>query len=1212
MGSADGGEASALESFPALLLGCLVDLEEPRRSTPLPNPRRAMWRGKSENRPPLQELLLQPNVIPSPGKVTLACCTTNSILCQPGPQQEDNNIPSPLELPKTVWTDFPSELSCVPLKELEASQGDTEEQCLGLAPQTSSTPKASEASVAPLNDDVVKTLTLIPSPSQDRPSQGLQSHIPLEMNLSAKAQANNIFLSLSPTLTDTVTMGVVPGLKGNPVDAIPASPERAISQSALSHLFTENPPNSCSEQQCPEESSVGTGTEAIPEASMPLAGDSLLPSCIQQLPTSSVSGVSPPASLSDPDIGSTSLTTTGGTLKPSHSPEDAQLAEGLSLPAQIPAETIPQVASVATVEGFSKTHSPSTGSWMSPLAWLDKGLNTSAMLESLHHSFPLPALMLDRGTSTTPVSSSSVGSWLKTPALLEKSTNTSQAGQASTKDNASETDSLLWCRPPDMSALSRCDLENHLLSSLIVLEALSRQLRDWQNGGATLHPDTQDSSTQTDICLSEVADEPQHLQNSRETHQDLVQATNVMQSWAVESRDLLCLLTQGLLNLQEDRTAAQQEHQRAEALVSRCWEVLTRARTKLQSLLEERDEAKGREEAAVRGKNAAETILEAFCAHFSQRISELQQDLESQRELCGLLRETQAQQASLHLEQKEMAQQATQLASTLQEDWVTVQLDYAMWAAMLNQAQKLMEPLITKSQKALHERDVAREQEEQVSLQLDQVSAQLKDSQAQIEQLELENRRLAADLQLQLQSLASTESHLEKLQDRYDRCAQDLASRDEALAELTLNREEQVAWWQEAAATLKSAQQKQRAALTEEVGELRETVEFLDQENQVAHAELTRLESQLKTAQSVLQARTAQCKELQDSVDSLEARLADATAETQELKKMPQSSAKLSMLSQNLHNLVLSLQTTLNKEAEPGSPSLSTAQTPAQHLQPNDDSFLGSVLRAMEGELEPDLSPLLRSDRSSFTQVESQISLWHADQGVSHTEKSLEELACLLNEAQTLCSRLQDSKEEAVGALQREICRLQVRLQAQEEQYQEALKIQEAEVEKFSQALCVRYKNEKELQEVIQQQDKKILEQIDKLGEFTSLREEVTQLTRLLQRSETEAKVLQEALACQQNPNSQPMDTAWIQEKVWLCQEVDKLRLLLLDMEKEKAALLAKSQSHRNILEENLRCSEKELEKLDDILEQVHEALSNIPEVVSGCQELQKVVQLLR
>lgn len=52
------------------------------------------------------------------------------------------------------------------------------------------------------------------------------------------------------------------------------------------------------------------------------------------------------------------------------------------------------------------------------------------------------------------------------------------------------------------------------------------------------------------------------------------------------------------------------------------------------------------------------------------------------------------------------------------------------------------------------------------------------------------------------------------------------------------------------------------------------------------------------------------------------------------------------------------------------------------------------------------------------------------------------------------------------------------------------------------------------------------------------LREEVTQLTRSLRRAETETKVLQETLAGQQNPDCQPMDTNWIQEKVWLSQEV--------------------------------------------------------------------------
>ncbi|XP_074045149.1 sperm-associated antigen 5 isoform X2 [Macrotis lagotis] len=1151
-----------------------------------------MWRGKSENRFPLQEIL-QPNVISSPGKVTLVCSTTNPMLFQPGPQSEDSNIPSLLEFPKTSWTDFPLELPDRPWKELEASQSDTEEQCLGLVPQTSFTPQSTDGAVAPLSDDVVKTLTVVPSPSQERPSQGLQSDIPLEMDLAA--EANSSFVSLAPSLTAPVTLGLVPCLQGNPEDA------------GLGRGISQNPPSPCSELKHAEESSVDTETKAVLEASMPLTSSPLLPSWMQQFPLSSVSGVSSPANLSDPGTGSISLTTTEEReLRPSSSSEEAELAERLSLPAPIPAGAVPQVAPVAPVEDFSKTHSPNTASWMSPLAWLDKEMNTSAMLESLRQSFPLPVLMLDRGTSTTPISSSSMCSWLK-----EKHTNTSQAGQTNTKDSASETDSLLWCRPPDMSALSRRDLEDHLLSSLIILEALSRQLRDWQSSGAALHPEAQDSSTQTDICLSEVADEPQHLQESRETHQALVEAKNAMQSWALESQELLASLTQGILNLREDRAAMKQELQQVETCVSCCQEVLERARMQLQSHVEERDEARSREATALRGKSAVETVLEAFCAHFSQRISKLQQDLKSQVELCDLLRETEARQASLYLEQKEMAQQAAQLASSFREDWMTMQLDYTTWTALLTQVQKLMEPLITKSQKVFQERAMAQEKELMISWQLNHVSAQLKDSQTRIEQLELENSRLATDLQLQLQSLANTESHLERLQDEYDRCARDLVSWDETFAELTSCREEQGLRWQETEVKLKSAQLEQRAVLKEEVRELRENVEFLDQENQVAHTELTRLEAQLKTTLSVLQERTVQCEDLKDSVDRLEARLADATAEAQELKKIHQSSPGLSMLTQSLQNLVLSLRTALKKEAELASPPLSIAWTPAKPLQPSERNFLGSVLRAMEGELDPDLPPELGNDRNAFPQVDSTISLWPTYHGVRHTEESVTEVICLMQEAQSLCSQLQDSTKKTVGALQQEICILQVKLQTQEEQHQEALKLQEAEVEKLSQALCVRYKSEKELQEVIQQQDKKILEQIDKIGEFTNLREEVTQLTRMLQRSETEVRVLQEALACQQNPDSQPMDTAWIQEKVWLCQEVDKMRRILLDKEKEKTALLAKSQKHRSILEENLRCAEKELERLDDLFEQIHEALLNIPDVVSGCPELQKMMQLL-
>ncbi|KAF6299777.1 sperm associated antigen 5 [Rhinolophus ferrumequinum] len=405
--------------------------------------------------------------------------------------------------------------------------------------------------------------------------------------------------------------------------------------------------------------------------------------------------------------------------------------------------------------------------------------------------------------------------------------------------------------------------------------------------------------------------------------------------------------------------------------------------------------------------------------------------------------------------------------------------------------------------------------------------------------------------------------------------------------------------------------EQQHAVLTKEVQDLKETLEFADQENQVAHLELGQVECQLKSTLEVLRERSLQCEELKDTVENLRAKLASTIAENQEkdLEKTRQYSQELRGLTEQLQSLTLFLQTKLKEKAEPETLPQSTACA-QEHPAPTSSTFLGSILTVM-ADKEPESAPvsLLGSDKSAFTRVASVVSLQPTE--TPRMEKSLAEMNTMTLELQSLCSLLQESKEEAIQILQRKICDLQARLEAQEEQHQEAQKAKEVDIEKLNQALCLRYKNEKELQEVIQQQNEKILEQIDKSGELISLREEVTQLTRSLRRAETETKVLQETLASQLDPNCQPMATNWIQEKVWLSQEVDKLRVMFLEMKNEKANLTVKFQSHRNILEENLRRSDKELKKLDDIVQHIYETLLSIPEVVRGCKELQGLLDYL-
>ncbi|XP_047562747.1 sperm-associated antigen 5 isoform X1 [Lutra lutra] len=1177
--------------------------------------------GKPAMRTPLRELL-QPGALTNSGKGPPIGYSPTSSLCKLG-LQEGSNTASPPNFINAKRTDSPSEQFTHPSKWLkDPCQHESVEQPLDLNPQTNSTPKISEEAVDPL-DNVVKTMVLVPSPVRK------QQDVTLEAHLDTMTETNSISPDEPLRPGDLLREGVAACKEDSFSEVVPAMPDKPTFPYPPSHIL-ECLPIPCSEQQphCSKETLRGGRTEAVVEDLVPSESNIFLPSSMLWISPSTALAADFPASHVDP----------GEEIEEHRSVEERELSfptlpEKVELGDQAlvsnmgdtpstcltpnPGEMESQAAPDPAVEDAGRVLISDTGPWMSPLAWLEKDVNTSIMLENLRQSLSLPSVLRDAAISTTPFPTCSVGTWFTPPAAQEKSTNTSQTGPADIKDGTSETEHLLWGnRPPDLTALSRHDLEDNLLNSLILLEVLSRQLRDWKSQLTVPHSEVRDNSTQTDTSPSGISKKPQHLQESQEIRQALQQARKVMQSWVLASKELISLLHLSLLHLEEDKTAVSQESRHAETLVSCCCDVLKKLKARLQSLKAEREEAKHKEEMALRGKDAAEAVLEAFCAHASQRISQLEQDLASTGDFRGLLKETQAQLVGLHAEQKEVAQQTASLTSNLQQDWISMQLDCVAWTALLSRSQQLTEKLKAKSRQTLQERDAAIEEKQQVSRDLEQATTHLEDCKGLIEQLELENSRLATDLRAQLQSLASMESQLKELQSQHAHCTQDLAMKDELLCQLTQSNEEQATQWQKEAAALKHTQaelQQQQAVLAKEVQDLKETLEFADQENQVAHLELGQVECQLKTTLEALRERSLQCEDLKDTVENLKANLASTIAENQEqhLEKTRQYSQELGVLTEQLRRLTLFLQAKLKEKAEPETPMVSTACAPAQECPPPTDSaFLGNVLTAMADE-EPEASPvpLLGSDKSAFTRVASMVSLQPTE--IPGMEKSLAEMGAMTLELQSLCSLLQESKEEAVRTRQRKICDLQARLQAQEEQHQEAQKAKEADIEKLNQALCLRYKNEKELQEVIQQQNEKILEQIDRSGELISLREEVTQLTRSLRRAETETKVLQETLAGQLNPDCQPMATNWIQEKVWLSQEVDKLRVMFLEMKNEKAKLMVKFQSHRNILEENLRRSDKELKKLDDIVQHIYETLQSIPEVVRGCKELQGLLEFL-
>jgi hypothetical protein len=115
---------------------------------------------------------------------------------------------------------------------------------------------------------------------------------------------------------------------------------------------------------------------------------------------------------------------------------------------------------------------------------------------------------------------------------------------------------------------------------------------------------------------------------------------------------------------------------------------------------------------------------------------------------------------------------------------------------------------------------------------------------------------------------------------------------------------------------IKAELQQQKAVLAKEVQELKETLEFADQESQVAHLELGQVEYQLKTTLEVLRERSLQCENLKDTVENLKAHLASTIAENQEqaLEKAHQYSQGLGLLTEQLQSLTLFLQTKLKEK----------------------------------------------------------------------------------------------------------------------------------------------------------------------------------------------------------------------------------------------------------------------------------------------------------
>ncbi|XP_005056848.1 PREDICTED: sperm-associated antigen 5 [Ficedula albicollis] len=1003
------------------------------------------------------------------------------------------------------------------------------------------------------------------------------------------------------------------------------------------------------------------GSSALPPCSSGSPGNASTASCTPGPPGTSSTPQKAPFHgwrAAPPDFSCSLLASEPPSANGSADPLNCQgTPEGAKFPAPVPPEQSPPglppiKASGLEPAGSEVTLTPVTSpestlgavSWMLPLVWLEKTLNSSFLVESLRHSLPLRKLQQDAsssvtpmptvatgtsitpvstmatgtsitpvptavagtsttpvpttafgtsmtpvptmatGTSMTPVLSMATGTFMTPRDVWERSMNTSRGSVPCAKDSAAETDSLLWhCPREQLKTLPRAELEGRLESTLIIIEVLSLQLRDWQESQA-LRPgarpaEQRDALTQTDTI---------HFEGS---------------TWSSQS-----LLFRGLADAASQSLQDEQREQER-TLVSQA--VLESASSKVQSRLGERDAIGQRVDEALWAKDQEYLFLEAFFAHASAEISARDQSLASQQELSTLLARATNLQASLSAEAQSFRQFLDVTFENLEKERRALDEEREQMRALVFQSRALLERVPGKLRSCLEELAATRERaeealqaKEEVSCQLEKTLATLQDTEAQLQQLTVANSRLGKDLSSVTIKLASTEQERDALQ-------QENEKQWEEMAQLAQGR---------------SSLQQECKQLCQELWEATECREFLDQENKMCRMQLQEVEARLNSTLATLQERVLQHEELMETHQRLWEEQATLSKELDSTKaellslqtkrnKVYWCSTDIMESKMRLQELADCLKAALEEQDDRDAPSRSKAwtpgprtpgwQTPRRAWTPAcrtphhaSSSFVGSVLKAVAGK-----------DANETTISGSTVAKDKFGSVPKPTDpedtllESVKELRAVVSNLAMLSTRIQELEQSEFRALQTEISVLQLRLETLTAESQEKVDTQAATIAKLNKALRTKLENEKELQDAVKQQEEKMLQFIDKSGEVTRLKAEVSHLKCLLQRAETEAKVLWEEMRDKEHQ----VDTAYVQERVMLRQEVDKLTLMLVEKENENIRLTNKYLEQIQGLEMKLHRAQKVLRTHEEMQENIKEVLSTVPAVL-GCQELQSLL----
>ncbi|XP_072319744.1 sperm-associated antigen 5-like [Eucyclogobius newberryi] len=263
-------------------------------------------------------------------------------------------------------------------------------------------------------------------------------------------------------------------------------------------------------------------------------------------------------------------------------------------------------------------------------------------------------------------------------------------------------------------------------------------------------------------------------------------------------------------------------------------------------------------------------------------------------------------------------------------------------------------------------------------------------------------------------------------------------------------------------------------------------------------------------------------------------------------------------------------------------------------------------------------SDLVFSESSAFTRITAVTpKKWTPERVQQEEEQSsvLELLAGLdatVTELRNTLALSQKRKDALLKERQDAICRLQRELEhanctrrTEVSELQFELNRLKARLEKANVSLQQKAQGEKTVSKLVTEMSE-IQEMLNKhKADNNELRKELYGLRRSLQQSKSEAQFLHDEL---RKSNGQ-LATDFMDEKIGLLMEMEKLKMSLQAEEQARQKLLERAKRHQNIYQVNQQKSDKELQMLSSIINKVRETLLCLPPSLKNCEQLQQLIE---